>query len=467
MAKTTLLVSLLCCALVATTRAGSAQARSAARASADCSSASSCVESARSAASFRSSVGINTHLGYSDTLYYRDWPMIKARLTELGVSHIRDGTFAAGYPAVIGPTVAARYNQLLALGIKGNMLVGDEQSASDGAPTTLAHRLDWIKANILGFTMSVEGSNEWDTRGGDPARIQALRDAQCDLYQRVKSDPALAARPVIGPSSGDRSDDRTWYAQIGDLSACLDRGNLHPYPGQDPPHRRLSRDLSAAFDWARTTYGSQPLWATETGAWNAIAADGVSERAAATYIPRTFVEYFRRGIARTQLYELADLATGDGQAIDNYGLLRSDGTPKPAFTALRNLLAIVKDNTAASGSLGFGVACRTNCRYGDPAAYPTQDGPIRHLLLRHSSGAYFLIVWSESSVWDAATKTDTPKPAQGFDLSLQKAPAKVEIFDPAIDTSPLSTDTTGRTLVATVAPDQLRIIKVTPRGVRG
>ena len=419
-----------------------------------------CTEKARSAKDFTASAGINTHLGYSQSIYWQDWPMIRDRLLELGVSHIRDGTFAVSYPEIIAPTIAARYNELNAAGIKGNLLVGHEQAMT---ATTLAQRLAWIKANVADFTTSIEGSNEFDTQGANADRIQSLRAMQCDIYQRVKADPVLMSKPVIGPSSGNFYSDDIWYNEIGDLSACLDKGNLHNYPGADAPHRRLNRDLSVGMSWARNTYGDKPLWATEFGYWNTTGTNGVSEAAAATYTPRAFMENFRRGIERSQGYELIDLNTGSNQVIDNYGLLRTDGTRKPAFTALRNLLRIVKDPLPASGRLGFGIVCTANCRYGDPDAYPTHDGPIRHVLLKHSTGAYYLAVWSESTVWDPAARTDTPKAAQSFSLHLHEAPAKVEIFDPNDATTPLTTDTSGSQTVNTAAPDTLRLIKITPR----
>ena len=426
---------------------------------AGCYSETGCTETARSAKDFTSSVGINTHLGYSDSIYWQNWPMVRDRLLELGVSHIRDGTFPASYPDVIGPTVAARYNELGANGIKGNLLVGHEQAMT---PTTVAQRLAWVRDNVADFTMSIEGSNEFDTQGGDPGRIESLRAMQCEIHQRVKADPVLASKPVVGPSSGNFRSDDIWYGEIGDLSACLDKGNLHPYAGFDPPHRRLSRDLSVAMSWARTTFGDKPLWATESGYINVAGSAGVSETAAGTYVPRAMLENFRRGIERTQSYELVDLRTGSGQAIDNYGLLRTDGTRKPAFSALRNLLSIVSDSAAASGSLGFGIVCTANCRDGDPNAYPTQDGPIRHVLLKHSTGAYFLAVWSESQVWDAAAGADTPKAPQSFRLRLHQAPAKVEIFDPHRSRAAISTDTSGNQIVSTAAPDSVRLIKITP-----
>ena len=424
-----------------------------ATAAGNCYSQEGCTEQARSATAFTDTVGVQTKLGWSDSVYWSRWPMIRDRLLELGVSHIRDGTVGAAYPDVIGPTVAARFNELNRAGIKGNLLVGADQSHG----TTVAQRLNWIKTNVPDFTMSIEGTNESDEDA------TAIRNMQCDIYQRAKADPVLASKPVLGPSAGPPFSESVWYDRVGDLSACLDKGNLHPYPGADPPHRHQSRDLSVAFARGRTTYGAKPQWITESGYWNNTwDTNNVSETASGIYVPRLFMENFRRGVERTQLYELIDLRPGSGAVLDNYGLLRADGSPKPAFTALKNLLAIVKDTSPASGSLGFRIACHTNCRNGHPDAWPTQDGPIRHLLLRQSSGAYILAVWSESKVWDRDSRTDTPKPAQGFTLTLHDAAARVDIFDPSRGTSPISTDTSGNKVLDTVAPDRLRLIKITP-----
>lgn len=413
--------------------------------SASCYSVDGCTESARSAKDFAASVGVNTHLGYTDTVYWQNWSMIRDRLKELGASHLRDGTFAAHYAT--GPTVAARYRET---GMGLNLLTGLEQAPSGpgGSGEGLDTRLAWIKSqNLTPQVVGIEGSNEsWND-------ATVIRNLQCATFNKVKNDSSLSSKPVIGPSAGAPFSLTAWYDRIGDLSACLDKGNLHGYPGAQPPHTHQNQDLSAAMGWGRRTYGPKPYWATETGYWNTLTdANGVSERAAGVYVPRATMEYFRRGIERTQLYELIDLRSASNEVIDRYGLLRTDGTRKPAFTGLANTLAILQDTSPASGSLGFGIVCTANCH-----------SPIRHVLLRHSGGAYFLAVWSESKVWDGVARTDTPQAAQSVRLSLHQAPAKIELFDPAAGTTARSTDTSGAKIVSTVAADRLRLIKVTPR----
>src|SRR5579862_5452132 len=48
-------------------------------------------EQARAADSFVDAIGVNIHLGYSDTVYHKYDEILKPRLVELGVRHVRDG----------------------------------------------------------------------------------------------------------------------------------------------------------------------------------------------------------------------------------------------------------------------------------------------------------------------------------------------------------------------------------------
>jgi len=407
-----------------------------------CQTQAGCVETARSALDFTRSVGVNTHLGYSQTIYWQRYAdLIRPRLLELGVSHIRDGTFPANYPEVIGPTIAQRYRDL---GLGLNLLVGLEQAPSGpgGSGEGLQDRLDWIKSNGLApQVVGIEGSNE----SGNDATV--IRNHQCDTFSRVHGDPAFAGKPVVGPSGGYPFSGTVWYDRIGDLSACLDVGNLHPFPGEDPPHLHQGQDLGVAAGWASRTYGGRPDWITENGYWTK-SPDGshVSERAAGVYVPRMFMEAFRRGFERTQAYELIDLNSATSDVIHNYGLLRTDGTRKPAFTTVANTMRVLKDTASSSGSLGFGIVCKARC-----------NAPIRRVLLKHSSGSFFLVVWSESRVWNGTT--DTPQPTQNVNLTLHKS-ARMEVISPASSSVPSKT-VTGTTLNTQVT-DAVQLIRITP-----
>ena len=92
--------------------------------------------------------------------------------------------------------------------------------------------------------------------------------------------------------------------------------------------------------------GRKPVWATEAGFQTAARSrDGqppVSEKAGAVYLLRTFLEHFISGVRRTYAYELLDESAEPAlrKSEQHFGLLRHDFSPKPAYTALRNLLAL-------------------------------------------------------------------------------------------------------------------------------
>jgi hypothetical protein len=116
----------------------------------------------------------------------------------------------------------------------------------------------------------------------------------------------------------------------------------------------------------------------------------VSEAAGAVYMLRTFLEHFRDGIPRTYAYELLD-EKPDPRGRDSelhFGLLRHNFSRKPAYVALRNMLAVV-------GREG-----------GRPSLRPLRidmarpNGDVRRLVLRKADGSYVVALWRLASVWD-------------------------------------------------------------------
>ena len=184
----------------------------------------------------------------------------------------------------------------------------------------------------------LEAPNEFDKYVGGRALAGAARRLRPRALPQGEGDPACARCP----SSARRSP--RWTAAAGSATSArwLDGGNIHPYTGG-----LLARPRSTSRpSWrARERLaGSKPVWATEAGFHNAMSArsgqPAVSERVAAVYLLRTFLEHFRSGIPRTYAYELLDekpeRAGRDPE--QHFGLLRNDFSRKPAFTALQNLL---------------------------------------------------------------------------------------------------------------------------------
>jgi hypothetical protein len=371
--------------------------------------------------------------------------MVRDRLVELGVKHVRDASYPDG---VRLGDVVPRFNELARLGVRGNLLSGDPLGR--WGTGSISEHLAWVRKNVAGFTESLEGPNEYDYVSSDPDWAVNLRAYQCEWARQIRSDGVLSAKTVIGPSF-TRSDSTS---KLGDLTACLDRGNMHPYPGGLSPDRTNWGDLSASLGNAQPTSGSKPVWATETGYHNAVNCSGcghnpTSEKAAGVYLPRLFMENFRRGIPRTYSYELIDEWPDPekDEPEKNFGLVRNDGSRKPAFVALRNLLAILADNGSASGKLDYSLQC------------PECPEPLRKVLLRKSTGAYYLVVWRESSVWNRDTRTDITNDPRYADLKLA-SPSKLEVFDPAQSTTPIDTTTAASHRIA--LSDRMTIIKITP-----
>jgi hypothetical protein len=115
----------------------------------------------------------------------------------------------------------------------------------------------------------------------------------------------------------------------------------------------------------------------------------VSEVVNGKYIPRLLLEYFNRGASRSYLYELVDEGTPSSNRENSFGLVRNNGTPKPAFTALKNLLALLADPGPGfvPGRLSYTLS-------GDLTAVHTT-------LLQKRNGTFYLALWLEVPSTDA------------------------------------------------------------------
>jgi hypothetical protein len=252
--------------------------------------------------------------------------VIQPRLAKLGVRHIRDGLRADR------KDVIRKLNDLATLGIRSDLLLAPEEAVGI---------VKAARASVL----TVEGQNEPDTH---PNWEPKGRERQAALYRAVKGDPETATIPVLVSGMANT---RAAPGRLGSLAEALDLGNTHCYPGGLAPAGSGSWGISLtrALDEARKVCGTKPLVATETGYHNRTAERGhpaVSEAAAAKYyIPRLLLEYFGRGVVGTYLYKFADekpdLDMRDME--QHFGLIRVDGMPKPAFVALRNLIAVLRD----------------------------------------------------------------------------------------------------------------------------
>lgn len=397
---------------------------------------------ARPADSFVRSVGVNVHLGYTGSAYYRI-DQVRAVLAELGARYVRDGV------GLNRPDVYARMRALAADGVRVNLIVGDPQRR--WGIGTLSQQLEMIDRELRPAAASLEAPNEYDNQG-DSRWAAALGSYQRRLWAGANARPGLARLPVIGPSlvSGES------YDRVGALDRWMDAGNIHPYPGGDPADR--DSHLEEELELAAKVAGDRPVQATESGYHNSVGDTSghlpASERAAGIYMPRLFLDYFRRGIRRTYAYELIDAAGDPRRSEDGrFGLLRSDFSRKPAFTAMKRLIALLADRGPAfrPGRLAFSLR----------GAAPS----TRRLLLQKRDGAFYLVLWNQASVWSPERRVDLDPPDRRVTLALKRPIARAEVYRPNGSAAPVRT---ARGLQALTLPvsEQVTVVRLERRSRR-
>jgi len=366
------------------------------------------------------SYGVGIHLNFLDTPYV-DYDAVARALADLGVRHVRDDLFLDAprqYDAI--RTVARD------AGVRFDLIMGrpDRPGTPEDFVRTVADRLPARAVE------SLEGINEWDHFGNGTDWVTALTTWQQRLYAAAKAEPATEDLPVLAPALAFRRN----YSQTGDLTPYADEANAHIYPGGFPPSNQISQVTQSVLQTVR----SKPLVTTEAGYHNAMNTTNghlpVPEDVAGVYLPRLLLEHVLRGEKRVYSYELIDEFDDPG-LVDpeaHFGLLRRDWSPKPAYTAMQNLLGLLADPgpSFSPGSLGL-----------------TADGlpdDARYLLTEQRDGRFVLLLWRDVSVWDPVNQQ--PRDVTPADVTLRLDNAhRLRAYRPTDGAEPVD-DVTGTTL---------------------
>jgi hypothetical protein len=307
---------------------------------------------------FTDSVGVNVHLGYSGTVYTTQFPQIMNAMIDLGVKHYRDGL------TPLAPAVQYENAEMLGkAGLKADWLMDINSSAAV---------INSAYTNAPDATAAFEGPNEIDADVGP----QVLNFMQL-LNDTVRSTPATATMPIIAPSFITASS----FATQGNLNSLINFGNMHDYFGNRNPETGPYGGtfyncvgygtMQFAICLAQLVGVNEQVISTETGYESGL---GLSDEIIGRYEARTLFESLNLGVNRTYLYSLIDYDT------DHYGLLTESFSPKPAYTAIQNILSLLKDvNYAQPGKLDYTLAGQTQNVY--------------HSLLEKSDGTFYLAVW--------------------------------------------------------------------------
>jgi hypothetical protein len=397
---------------------------------------------ARSADDFVDSIGVGTHLNYLDLVYGTKFDSVIApELVKSGIRHIRDGI--DNWP---DPTDTRFKSLATAHGIKVTAVCGIDNNNPDEADHCITHA-DEMSTALEAF----EGANELDNDDGswktDYARFQVA------LYHAVKGSK-YASLPVLSNAlaGSDRGNQLVIPAGV-DLPSFMDFGNMHTYPITLTPTNGIAQHI---LDYQTYVSGDKPLMVTETGYHNAIGATqcltwwpGVSEAASGKYAARTYLEYFNSGIKRSFIYELIDERVDPTCNEDNFGLLRNDGTEKPAYKVVANLIALLRDPGApfTPRRLDYSLSGASSL--------------VHQTLLAKRDGRVYLVLWQDAVSYDTGAKHDVAVAAQTVTVKVSDAFSVAHIYLPFVS-SAVSSSTVSPSLLQVDVPDHPVVIELVP-----
>jgi hypothetical protein len=314
--------------------------------------------------------------------------------------------------------------------------------------------------------LAFEGNNEpnnWGVtyqgaRGGGRAPSWlAVAKLQRDLYNAVKSDPALKKYPVWSISEGGAEADNVGLqfltipegagTSLPEGTQYADYANVHNYiyhpssPGLADNKTWNAADPTSAcrvdglygnygVTWAKHFRGysetellTLPRVTTETGC----TIDGpVTEEIQALDLLSMYLDQFKRGWSHTAVYLLRD--RGDEGGNQTFGFFKPDYTPRKAAHYLHNLTTILADRGVGEkpGQLNYAIA--------------EQPATVHEMLLEKSDGMFELVVWGERL-----------KGSDRVTVHLGAPYRAVKVYDPTIGSTPIQTHQNVNSLTLTVS----------------
>lgn len=365
---------------------------------------------AQSVLSFIDTLGVNTHMLHNQWGgSYSNVARVESQLLYLGFRYARDNIY--------GTTPIETLKRLNRnTGIRFNLWVrGDDY----------AQEIQAILANPQ-LMAEVEGTNEVDVFNAHYLHHTSY-NAAVEMQKQLHLDinyyaPHIPVNNLTVALEGN-------VPKLGNMAAHADHYAFHIYPQWGGPwgsfpYLSIQYAINA---FAGATPGRTPT-ITEAGYWTKPSPTGVTETVQAKSLLNFVFDAYSLGIRRTYLYQLADeYADPYGQNLEHhFGLFRSDGAPKLAATAFRNLMAVLNDWwTPAPSSLAYSIS-----------GMPTTG---HHLLLKKSNGNFIIVIWNDVKIWDNLLYREVAAPSQPVRVDLGEQASLVRVFDPLIGTTAIRT----------------------------
>lgn len=346
---------------------------------------------------FTDSVGVNVHI--SSEPYASNFDRFHDLLATSGIRHLRDELRPSND--------LARWRLLNERSnIRFNILVSP-------ATNTVPEMMAYLDALGIARITSIEGQNEGDSPWfmslplAKPGWSNVVVDYQREVHRALRERFTVEQLPLLSPSVID------WkpadVALLRGAAPYSDAVAIHSYvqKAQEPE----TNDDYAAVSWylqnMRDAFkAGAPALVTEVGYCNVVkpGSAGVGEIASGIYLPRLLLNNFRLGILRTFLYEFWDGGVDPNEGEHHWGLLRNDGTPKPGYHAVRNLLLALQSARPAGDNQPLKVA--------------TRSLELKHVAFQDAQGKPILAVWRAARCWDVAAAEDTIVPMMSVDISV-------------------------------------------------
>jgi hypothetical protein len=260
----------------------------------------------------------------------------------------------------------------------------------------------------------------------------------------TKRDCSSLATDNLGHPFINSADYVCFHSYYGDKRPFI-RPNFYNLPEPPASSTTEARLWFTVNDLARRgsnppLASGKPIITTETGYHNFLgggSADtgaGVTEEVAGVLMPLVWVTQFAAGIPIVTIYELLDeldKPPGDEQ---HYGLVRADGTAKPAFNALARVSTLVRDTAANAATF-------------TPTRVDIRVTGATYLLLQRANGTVVVLLWHDTagSTVPATVTTGTSWTSRSW-----------------VDLAATATTTTARTSWSIPVRDGLTVLELTP-----
>ena len=273
----------------------------------------------------------------------------------------------------------------------------------------------------------LEGPNE--APFATEAQRNAIVEYQTELYRLVKKESSFDQIPVVCFSTVNLGG----LNLFNTLHEICDIGNVHSYPSDRFPlafvnntKRRFSNTQAYPFEdkmaITEQAYGDRHTRFPDTMHRNA--------EVQAKYEQRMLLLQYAKGIEIIGRSQLADAKPdNEGNKFSHIGYLNYDGSPKPVYYAVKNLLSL----------LGEAQWDREHHQWSYPSAF-TPDvldyelqgdtNQIKQLLFQKSDGSFFLVIWQEVSSWDNTKKQEISIPERSLNLKLNTFVDVAKVWQP-------------------------------------